>query len=618
MGTIYLARDEKFPGLRWAIKEMSDAGMSTSDRLGAARAFQQEADILSRLDHPHIPKVTNYFTRGNCHYLVMTYIQGQTLQQMLDSRRQPFPEEQVAEWGIQLCEILEYLHAQEPPVIFRDLKPANIMLDQQGQVKLIDFGIARLFNPAKKTDTVHLGTIGFAPPEQYEAQGGATDTRSDIYALGATLHYLLTLRNPSDEAPFTFDEALPRQLNPRVSAGMEQVVMKAVQKEAAARYQSAKGMKQALEGVKGVEAMLAALYQQAEAAIRRGNHNEAIRLWGQVWARNPNYLDVGQRIVQARAASAPQPPPPSPPLDVIDRPRTGQILGVNRRWLALAMVGLVIALLAVAGYYGSRASDTTPTLVATSGPEVVAQATTPRPTHTSAPTATHMTVPTRTPTRTRTPTLTPKPTRTPSPTATRRPTSTPTRRPDGLVAVDACNLRQGPGTEYDVVDVLKQGDEVRILAKNAAGDWAKVKVGGQVGWLAVDLLDLQVSLAGVLVAANIPPTPTPSTPTATPTPKVCPPDPALVEINNMLDSTETFVLDGPEHIRFAVAPGKTNLCFLAGTYSRSWVTNDNSKDSITLEPGSQIGCACWNLYSDLQLPPRFCLCSENAADYSRP
>jgi len=246
MATIYQAEDLRFPGKVWAVKEMREDFLPVTDRLPAIQAFTREAELLARLQHPNLPRVIDHFSEGGRHYLVMEYLEGQTLQERIEKRRRrPFREREVVEWALQICDALEYLHSQNPPVIYRDLKPGNIIVDKSGTVRLIDFGIARYFDPSKKTDTLKMGTLGYAPPEQFQG-GGQCDARSDVYALGATMHYLLTGRDPQDEPPFSFGQARPRRLNPRLSKGIEHVIMTALAYDPASRYQSAAQMRAAL------------------------------------------------------------------------------------------------------------------------------------------------------------------------------------------------------------------------------------------------------------------------------------------------------------------------------------------------------------------------------------
>ena len=241
MGAVYLVEDARVFGKRWALKELLDALLPPADRAQAIQQFEIEAKMLVRLSHPNLPAIVDYFSEGGRQYLVMEYIDGETLEAVLAKAASFLPEAQVTAWAMQLCDVLAYLHSQKPPVIFRDLKPDNIMLTQAGVIKLIDFGIARSFRQGQTKDTQIMGTPGFAAPEQYGS--GQTDARSDIFSLGATLHRLLTCHDPASQ-PF----ALPRckALNGSVSAQLDAVISKATERTPGQRYQTALEMKQAL------------------------------------------------------------------------------------------------------------------------------------------------------------------------------------------------------------------------------------------------------------------------------------------------------------------------------------------------------------------------------------
>ncbi|MGH2510644.1 MAG: serine/threonine protein kinase, partial [Ktedonobacteraceae bacterium] len=189
MAAVYEARDTR-RGTSCAIKEMSLSTVPQNEHDQAVKNFLAEARILSRLNHPNLPAFTDFFTESARHFLVMELIDGSTLEELLETNQGPFSERRVLGWARQLCDVLEYLHGQQPPVIFRDLKPSNIMLTRAGHIKLIDFGIARLFRFSSAQDTQMLGTPGFAPPEQYGKS--QTDERSDIYSLAMTLFQLMT------------------------------------------------------------------------------------------------------------------------------------------------------------------------------------------------------------------------------------------------------------------------------------------------------------------------------------------------------------------------------------------------------------------------------------------
>src|SRR5258708_6225411 len=189
MAAVNQARDTR-RGTICAIKEMSLSTVPANEQSQAIQNFLAEARILSRLNHPNVPAFTDFFTEGARHFLVMEFIDGSTLEELLEANHGPFSERRVLGWARQLCDVLEYLHGQQPPIIFRDLKPGNIMLTRSGSIKVIDFGIARLFRFSGSQDTQLLGTPGFAPPEQYGSS--QTDERSDIYSLAMTLFQLLT------------------------------------------------------------------------------------------------------------------------------------------------------------------------------------------------------------------------------------------------------------------------------------------------------------------------------------------------------------------------------------------------------------------------------------------
>lgn len=236
MGTVYLAEDLRLPGRRCAVKEMSPALLSHQDRSWAIQAFQQEAHLLASLSHPNLAAVTDFFQeRGENWYLVMEFVEGETLAQRLErSPGHRLPLQEALPIIRQLCDVLEYLHGRNPPVIFRDLKPSNIMLTPEGRVKLIDFGIARFFKPGQRQDTVNLGTPGYAAPEQYGGLG-QSDPRTDIYSLGVLLHQMVTGYDPA-AATVPFPLPPPRSLMPGIPAEVERVIQRATQVQPEARY----------------------------------------------------------------------------------------------------------------------------------------------------------------------------------------------------------------------------------------------------------------------------------------------------------------------------------------------------------------------------------------------
>jgi len=208
MKQVYLVEDLRLANRQCALAEMLDAFADPAMQRKAAMAFHREAEMLATLDNSHIPRVYDNFSEQNRHYLVMEYVDGITLEEKLALSGGGLAEAAVADIGLQAAEALEYLHGLRPPIVYRDLKPSNVMLTASGLVKLIDFGIARYFQPLKTATAI--GTQGYAAPEQYK---GKAEARSDIFALGATMHHLLTGRDPAMEPPFSFppvEQVLPK------------------------------------------------------------------------------------------------------------------------------------------------------------------------------------------------------------------------------------------------------------------------------------------------------------------------------------------------------------------------------------------------------------------------
>jgi serine/threonine protein kinase len=219
MKLVYLAEDLRLAARRCALAEMVDSFTSPDMQTQAVSAFQREADMLAQLNNEHIPRIFDRFSEANHHYLVMEYIDGPTLEDELRKNGGKLKPERVIDIALQILDTLDYLHNLEPPVIYRDLKPSNVMITSQGLAKLIDFGIARHFQPL--SNATMIGTQGYAPPEQYR---GKVETRSDLYALGATMHHALSGRDPASEAPFSFPSLrkLCPDLDPALSAIVDQ------------------------------------------------------------------------------------------------------------------------------------------------------------------------------------------------------------------------------------------------------------------------------------------------------------------------------------------------------------------------------------------------------------
>jgi predicted ATPase/DNA-binding SARP family transcriptional activator len=208
----------------------------------ASKGFRRAAETLATLTHPAITECYGYVETDDRVYLALELIDGKDLHDIIEEQKGFLPEKDVIHWAVQICEVLAYLHSRRPmPIIHRDIKPGNVMIDSSGQVRLLEFTIAESYRPGRLQSVI--GTGGYAPPEQYF---GYSDARSDVYALGATLHHLLTRRDPTQERPFTFQDAPPRSLNPAISEELAAMIMKAVEHNPEDRYQSAEEMKAAL------------------------------------------------------------------------------------------------------------------------------------------------------------------------------------------------------------------------------------------------------------------------------------------------------------------------------------------------------------------------------------
>ncbi len=243
-GTVYQAIDTlHVDAIRiCAIKEVSSETRQQALRAMFQRSFEREAARLAEVTHPAIPIVFDYFAAGGCSYLVHEYIRGQDLEMLLNTADSPPPVEQVRRWGIEICDALACLHAHQPePIVFRELKPSNVMIDRLDRVKLIDFGIGKYIRSGQPN--IAVGNEGYAPPEQYK---GAVGPATDIYALGATLHHLLTRADPHLRMPFSFDQHPIRLYNPGVPESLALVIMRALAHDPAQRY-SARMMKECLE-----------------------------------------------------------------------------------------------------------------------------------------------------------------------------------------------------------------------------------------------------------------------------------------------------------------------------------------------------------------------------------
>ena len=247
MGAAVLARDSRVSNKRVVIKELVSDGTNPAQRQEDERNFEREVETLANLDHPLIPTVTDSFQEGSRYYMVQEYAPGENLEDHMEHTNKPMPEKEALTYTSQVLDILEYLGEQKPPIVHRDIKPANIIIsDRDKRARLVDFGIARADEAknAKRKQTSALGTPGYAPPEQYQ---GNADGRSDLYALAATLHHLVTNRDPRNFPPFSYPPA--RSLNPQVSPELERVLEHALAIDVKQRYQNAAAMKREIDDI---------------------------------------------------------------------------------------------------------------------------------------------------------------------------------------------------------------------------------------------------------------------------------------------------------------------------------------------------------------------------------
>lgn len=257
MGSIYLADDLRLEGRQCALKEVEHDRSLPEDLLKEAKEqFQREAVILARLDHPNLPKVSDYFSLAGRDYLVMDYVPGQDLRtKMLEARQRNtfLPESEVLGWADQLADALAYLHGQNPPLVHRDIKPGNLKITPSGLLKLVDFGLVKILASDEMTITIvqGRGTALYTPLEQYGGDTGHTDVRSDIYAFGATLYHLLTNHPPVEARElFLYPDSLtpPTKLNPHISDRTERAVLWAMSLHPEDRPQDILTFRQALIG----------------------------------------------------------------------------------------------------------------------------------------------------------------------------------------------------------------------------------------------------------------------------------------------------------------------------------------------------------------------------------
>jgi len=268
MGSVYRSRDMHFPSVTKlvAVKEMIISAPDPLVRETIVKNFEREANLLATLHHSAIPKIYDYFTIESRSYLVLEFIHGKDMEAIINDTHGFLPEDQLLGWAIDLCDVLDYLHKHKPtPIIFRDMKPSNVMINSNGVLMLVDFGIAKAFQSGVKGTMI--GTEGYSPPEQY--RGEATQA-ADIYSLGATLHHALTRRDPRLEPPFSFAERPIRRINPSVSDELEVIVNRALEYDPTNRFKSAAEMKEALVSIA----------QKKGVSVRTGAQTSSIKMSG--------------------------------------------------------------------------------------------------------------------------------------------------------------------------------------------------------------------------------------------------------------------------------------------------------------------------------------------------
>jgi serine/threonine-protein kinase len=315
MGATYRAEDLRLRGRFCAVKEALPDVDASPDELQQSRdQFYQEASTLARLDHTNLPKVSDYFSDNDRDYLVMDFVSGHDLKEMLSSALReghPLPERQVLIWADQLCDALYYMHTQEPPVLHRDIKPSNIKITPAGTVKLVDFGLVKVLAvDDQRTITVvqGRGTVQYTPLEQYGGDTGHTDARSDIYSLGATLYHLLTGQPPVDaKRRFLNPQSLPspRSLSPDVSPQTEQAVLWSLSMHPDDRPATVTDLQAALLAPSPIRRAVARILDQERPATQFFRANRA--LLGLVGA-----LLLAATLITARPATLPPAPTPTP------------------------------------------------------------------------------------------------------------------------------------------------------------------------------------------------------------------------------------------------------------------------------------------------------------------
>ncbi len=388
MGAALLATDLRLDSKPVVIKELISDNTDPARLQEDVRNFKREVTTLAHLDHPLIPNVTDHFQEGSRYFMVQEFVDGENLEERMDRIQQPMKERDALEYASEILDVLDYLSHETPPIVHRDIKPANIIIgNKDKRAHLVDFGIARADEArnAKRKQTSALGTPGYAPPEQYQ---GNADPRSDLYALAATLHHLLTNRDPRNHPPFSYPPA--RTLNPQITPETEQVLKKALNNDINQRYQSAAAMKQAIDEILlkrfGVTGNTSSYMLGTSGPIAAASAASAAA----VASASQNQSTIPARQQQRRPANVPPPQPPRPPTPVGSwqpaqypaspgggkvQKQPGSHLGRNFLLFILVLVlifgGVFLALPYVRSHFGGSTTGngnggTTPAPVATS------------------------------------------------------------------------------------------------------------------------------------------------------------------------------------------------------------------------------------------------------------
>jgi len=328
MGAAVLARDTRVSNKQVVIKELISDNSDPTQRQEDVRNFEREVEMLAQLDHPLIPSVTDSFRQGSRYFMVQEYVPGEDLEKHMERTKQPMPEREALTYTSQVLDMLDYLSQQTPPIVHRDIKPANIIIgNRDKRAHLEDFGIARadVAKNSKRKQTAALGTPGYAPPEQYQ---GNADARSDLYALAATLHHLITNRDPRDYPPFLYPPA--RTINPQLSADIEHVLEKALKMQAAERYQSAAAMKHDIDAILGQRFNMPA-DSSSYTFSTSGSMSGAVH----VTPLPPAAPPVQQQVSLPPSYSLPMPPPQQ-------APRNNLLRNFALLLIVIAIIGILL------------------------------------------------------------------------------------------------------------------------------------------------------------------------------------------------------------------------------------------------------------------------------------